>query len=98
MPTQRIALKTHHFDDCLNVCQLDAQFLEAFADLRALFARCALEHDGNRADNDVSAEDIERELWRTYVRTTVWARMQVLASGLLHERRLATLPSAEGDT
>lgn len=38
MPTQRIALKTHHFDDCLNVCEPDAQFLEAFAKVRALLS------------------------------------------------------------
>lgn len=98
MPTQRIALKAHHFDDCLNVCEPDVQVAEAFAKMQTLFGQCALEHDRNRTDNDVSAADIERELWRAYVRATVWARMQVLASGLLHEKHLATVASAEGDT
>jgi hypothetical protein len=96
MPKQRIALKVRHFDDCLNACGPDAQFAEAFQKVRILFAQCAIEHERHRAEDDVSAEDIERELLRAYVSTTVWARMQVLARGRLRERCLATPLSTEG--
>lgn len=82
MPKQRIALRAKHLASCFDACERDATFLGGFSKTRDLFALHARDHERSRSLDDVSAQDIEAQMFRLYFFATVGARMQSAAAAL----------------
>lgn len=88
MSDQRIYLSDEAVEHSLAECAADPVFQKAFSRTLDLFATQVAAHQGSTVLDDVSAKDVEAQLFREFYKITILSRLEKLANGEFGRRML----------